>query len=1355
MVKKRARWAVRKFWGLSAILLIVIAVVVQTGRSLAPMVSENREAIARLLSEQSSLEITIDDIQARWEGLRPELAVTGFHAHDSAGIEVLRVKNAVAQIDLLKTLWDFNLRFWRVEFEGVELGLAQDNQLHWNLVGVDITEPSDSDAAEGDASPLNLLFVGRYIHFSDVQVHFTFHNGRQHDVSLTTLLLQNDGEFHRLVAGLDLPSQTDALQIIYEGHGHSGDSENFSGQGYIKLVNYSLSDTLELVSERFADNELISGSKASAKLWFGFDRQRPLSFEGSIDFLSQGHRAKHLPERISASLLGSWRGRAGWDLQLQDAQAMWSDTPSPLLNLAVKADHEQARYDIFTPELDVGFWVSKALQSSYLPAKAETILSDLAPKGILDRLQITVPTDDPVNFTLQANLRQVAVNDWKGAPQVGFLDGFIEASAFKGFVEIDSQDAFLMHFPKVYEQAFQFETAQGQVGWEVSPDDNQVFVNSGRLDLRGDLGEAHGYFFLDAPLTRDSRPAELILQIGLQDSHALAHQKLVPYVVPQSLLSWLDQSIVSGDVSSGGFLMQGYFGADASTSRSVQVALNVERAQLNYDVRWPALEQFSGFVSIDAPDVEGWIDQGQFLQTALAPSTLQVVSHPNGEGQLLKIQGQVEGAAQSGLDVLTQTPLRDSLGSGFDDWQLSGDLSAQVNLEIPLSSAQTGHRQRVSVGLNNNTLLMSNLGLEFSHLKGPLIFSNDKGLQAHGLSAQLWEQQFALEIESQVPTEPGAHGLNTQVSFDGLLDFAHLAEWSRRPEARFVQGITPVTGSVTIGGGEVPVRLQAQSSLKGAVVELPSPYGKAAQDIRSLTVDIPVGLEQTAYQFRYDDLVSVELTQSKAGAVNGSVALGVNDKVHSEYGIWLVGRASVIDGQQWWPVIERYQAITREMTAENAPSEKHLAQSAGLNFDLWVERFVWEAVELEGLSVSGGQSAQGWTIGVQDEQVAGAISLFDDGRPIQLDLQYVRWAVPEGSGLAEPPVAQAIEQAAPVPVAEPVVGPVAEPIAEPVGEPAVFSGVFDTLNPTSLVAMDVSIDELLIGEDDYGFWSFKLRPSATEVELSEIHGRVRGVTVEARTATELGALLVWRKDVEGESTRFSGLLRGRNIEDIAKAWHLPAMIDSHSIDADVDFSWPGSPLMFSLESIEGSFGVKMRDGRFYRNTGQASNAMLRLVGLFNFDSWVRRLKLDFSDVYKGGTPYESIDGGVIFNAGMIYLVDPIDVKNTSSRMQMGGQINLKDETLDTSLVATLPVGGNATLITALAAGLPAAAGVYVVSKIFKKQMERVASISYEVEGSWDDPEVRFDKLFDNKAAKKASRTEPKVLLKSSPAPLDQ
>ena len=83
-------------------------------------------------------------------------------------------------------------------------------------------------------------------------------------------------------------------------------------------------------------------------------------------------------------------------------------------------------------------------------------------------------------------------------------------------------------------------------------------------------------------------------------------------------------------------------------------------------------------------------------------------------------------------------------------------------------------------------------------------------------------------------------------------------------------------------------------------------------------------------------------------------------------------------------------------------------------------------------------------------------------------------------------------------------------------------------------------------------------------------------------------------------------------------------------------------------------------------------------------------------------------------------------------------------------MATLPVASNLPWIAALAASLPVAAGVYVVSKVFDKQMNRLSSAVYTIGGSWNDPQVSFDHIFDNTTKPAAQLSVPTPAQSVSP-----
>ena len=188
--------------------------------------------------------------------------------------------------------------------------------------------------------------------------------------------------------------------------------------------------------------------------------------------------------------------------------------------------------------------------------------------------------------------------------------------------------------------------------------------------------------------------------------------------------------------------------------------------------------------------------------------------------------------------------------------------------------------------------------------------------------------------------------------------------------------------------------------------------------------------------------------------------------------------------------------------------------------------------------------------------------------------------------------------------------------------------------------------------------------------------------------------------------------------------------------------------------MNGVVSVNLEDGSFYKSPTGAANALIRLVGLFNFDNWVRRLQLDFSDLFEKGMSYDEMEGGLVFDHGELKFEAPMIVELPSGRIKMEGTADLISEQIDAELVTTLPVGTNLPWVAAAIGGLPAAAGVYLTSKIFKKQVDKLSSISYSIKGSWNEPEIQVQKIFsDRTSSTKKSKNQPsKPSSKAIPVP---
>ena len=98
------------------------------------------------------------------------------------------------------------------------------------------------------------------------------------------------------------------------------------------------------------------------------------------------------------------------------------------------------------------------------------------------------------------------------------------------------------------------------------------------------------------------------------------------------------------------------------------------------------------------------------------------------------------------------------------------------------------------------------------------------------------------------------------------------------------------------------------------------------------------------------------------------------------------------------------------------------------------------------------------------------------------------------------------------------------------------------------------------------------------------------------------------------SSRLVGPVGVDNIgEFLSSGLGTPQIVDSKSGRLVFDLAWQDQPWKISRENILGDFAIKLQEGSFYKSPG-GSGAALKMVSLVNFANWLRRLKLDFSDV---------------------------------------------------------------------------------------------------------------------------------------------
>lgn len=272
----------------------------------------------------------------------------------------------------------------------------------------------------------------------------------------------------------------------------------------------------------------------------------------------------------------------------------------------------------------------------------------------------------------------------------------------------------------------------------------------------------------------------------------------------------------------------------------------------------------------------------------------------------------------------------------------------------------------------------------------------------------------------------------------------------------------------------------------------------------------------------------------------------------------------------------------------------------------------------------------------------------------------------------------------------------------------------DSLLADRLPAIDVRVDELWLDDRLLGDWRFQVRPDDSGVRIAGLEAYLDRMILSGEAH--------WMR--EGTSgTELTLKLAGDDVGALLERWHYGRFMESREVEALLQLNWPGSPWAVSLGALNGELQFSTRGGRLIE-TSDGSN-LLRVFGILNFNSLSRRLRLDFSDLFKKGVSFDHLKGHYRLQQGVATTLEPLEMVGPSANLSIQGQVDLAAGRLDKTVEVALPISSNVPLAAVLLGAPQVAGAVFVIDKLIGDRLERLTTLRYRLRGSWDDPELEL------------------------------
>lgn len=1293
------RLVTRRFWGLVFTIVIAFAVLVQLGREAFPLLSEYTQEISERLGEQLGVKISIGELHAEWEGMRPQLDLINVIIESLDGEDIFKIKNARAEINLLDSVLNRKIYWQRISLQDTQAKAWQDDNKAWHIQGLSTTANTERNLNVDD--PLDVFLFGRRVEIKALNLDIEYRDGRVSHLFVPVVNLENDRNFHRIEASLQIDENADAFQLMVEGHGDPRDAGAFSAKGYMALKDFPLEKVVAALgleapgedgSSRWGDDQ-----KLDLQLWLAGSRTSGISAKGFLEVDGLPIRLPQAfisPTNLQAEVHASWHYKKTWQITLKDMQIHWPEFSATPLN-AKLYQHQNEAPGLAIDRVSIDDWMSWLNRAGLTETRVGEILASLAPSGEMENIDLKFLANTDEKFKLRANLKNISVEEFRGSPGVSSVNAFMQASANQGLVEIRDGENIDLFFPKLYKESFRLDKVSGIVSWQIDKRNQRTWVASNVVRAVSGGEAVSGKFFLGLPFKREHGEPWMTLSLGMESTAAKRYQQFLPFTVPDTLERWLQRSVGEGELRDVAFMYSGTTRKEGELARNIQLLADISQGRIAFDEAWPPLEGVKAHIYLNDKDLDVSVVEANILGNHVASAKITLEEPGDGKLELL-INGLIRSNATAAMELLKNSPVRSAIGKTFDTWEVEGDVNAELELTVPLTANTAVQKQDVRVEFSRARLGISDLDLEINEVSGNLFYSSDKGLHTKNLTGRFWGEKVKAIIESPLTAE-GAR--ETKIKFNGRVAVEKLRAWTGRAELFFVNGKAPVEGQLIIPANkssEKKLDIHLQTQLKGIALDLPAPVGKIASSEKPFEVHIELYKEEQFFNFIYDQWIRMQVRRG-GSEINSAQILFGDAELEPESGFFdIAGRIGSFDLQEWNTAREKY--------FEYLQKNKNEGGALPLRFDLHVEHSNFGNFIVEDLQVAGLGTEGDWTLFLDSEFLRGNVIAYDNDRPLFMRLEHLRFPKQE----AEEP---ASEEVAPEDESE---------VQAPIN-----SSLLAKLDLKKAIPIDFSSKEISFGKENYGAWSFHLRPTEDGVRFENIVADVRGMKIGSK---EQPAEFVWSQHEGNNASSFSGQLGTGNLGKVLDAWGQEKLMESTSASMTLTAKWPGAPDEMQLQGVEGLIVLNITDGNFVRGAKAGENPLLRLIALFNFDTLARRLRLDFSDLAKEGFAFDRVHGELHFAEGNIDLKTPLVVDSTSSRMQLTGNVDMIEEKLDTDLIVTLPVASNLAVLTAFSAGLPAGVGVYLVSKLFKKQVDRVSSINYSVTGDWDDPKIRVRKV---------------------------
>ncbi|GHG72953.1 DUF3971 domain-containing protein [Alishewanella longhuensis] len=1255
--KQACFYCLHKLWVALAICLVVLATVVSVLRIALPYADSYKHHIEQVLTQQLGTTVAIKQISAAWQKNGPALVLQ----------QVSIAADAEVQLEIAQT--SVRINFWQSilarQFTAEHFEL--DGLRYWlNLDALFSANQATTNNTTATLQGLEQLFFRRLKDFTVTNSQFILVSRDQPELvlNISRLNWRNEGMQHQGHGELAIADVTaNNLSFILDLHGPTL-SEAY-GQLFLQSADL---DVVPLFRQWLPQASRLQKASINFRAWgsIGQGQLQQLQLDLAENSLYWQRSGEHHSLKLGAGQLHWQPTESGWqllsgELSLASQIEQWTGLKLQLsqTNERLLATVQQFQLDALEPLLQL-FAEDSELVKSILMHQ---------PAGYLEQLNVSLQQQE---FKLYGQFRELGSKPVRNIPGVTELSGKFWAANDFAWLLLAGEQQYLS-WDGLFTDHWYYQQLVADIRLRKQNDVWQLQLP--QLSLEAEDFQLAAQARLDLGLQPE---LSLLAQLTKLDA-AKASRYYPQRYMPIKTREYLTEAIDSGMLQQATVLWQGAFADYPFTSGEghFQVRADLEQGVFAFAPDWPALTELSAVLWFENASMLIAADNGYL---GLLPIRDQVTaSIPdlfNAKQLDVRVNTQLESHTLT--ELMLQSSLQDTLGKTLAHLGLSGPVRGDLLLEIGLTEPTviaTGTAELLEV-----QAYIQAPQLHLQQLTGRIHFRNEqlRGEQLQfiwqGLPASghfIGEQQAAAyEVSVQLAGQALAPQINAVAAIENHHLLAGTLDWQLQLSLALPQA-----------GFSYQAELSAQ--LEQLALNLPEPYRKDLTEPATLQLVAHGNAEQSYITADYQQLLyfQAELPHHSGRISRAQLTLGSEDPGLSGKGFNIDVNLAQIELLPW---LDFLQPILSKTTTEDAvlPTLNRVRGKLAtiqLPAQLSLNNTIFE--------LSPGEQA--WQLNLHGTELASRWQFFHDwqSKGIVVQLDYLH-----------------------LPLAETKSKPGLMEVTEDITEQLPLLSELEAQNwLLQMVPLQLNCNDCAIGNYRFGKVQLQAAANGEEWQLQQLTTDYKG--------SKLKISGVWQPDNAIGNSQFRGTFYSPNIGALLAEYQLSSAISGSRSDIDFRLNWAGAPQQFRLTELNGQVQFALGDGSLTEVSDQGA----RLFSLFSLDSLVRKLRLDFRDVFSKGFFYNKMSGKLSLQQGVAQTSDVV-IDGVPGNLTIQGYADLAKRQLDYQMSFAPKVTSSLPVIIAWMVNPATGLAALALDEVFQSA-EVISRINFTVTGSFDKPVV--------------------------------